>query len=411
MNRATLTSVLLFCIFFSISAHSSVIKLAYAKEFKQFSGSPEKSSLYAVWADSGEPVSAFQEDLPLVPASSLKIATAFCALKELGNEKRFTTRFLSDGPIQNSSLKNLWVAGDGDPSLVIERLWLMVQQLKRMGLKTVAGNIYIDNSYFDSETFPGHQKQSQRAFNAPLSAVALNYNAIDISSDPEKPIYRRVDDPVRHFGEELAKLFKENSVTFNGKVKEGSAKNKTEITSFQSRRLNQIVQDMNKFSNNFIAEQLVKVMGAEKKGIPGTTQKGVDVLRECLAKIGVREELMIENGSGLSYKNKISAKNLVKILLAGYHDFSIQPEFLSSLSINGIDGTMAKRDSPKELEGIFRGKTGSLNGVNSLTGFLPAKSGRVIAFAILMNDFNGGMQHAHKVQDKLIMQLLEAIKE
>lgn len=150
-----------------------------------------------------------------------------------------------------------------------------------------------------------------------------------------------------------------------------------------------------------MAEQLTKFLGAKKLGVPGSTQKGTEVFGKCLAAIRVEPgEFFLENGSGLSYNNKISPLTFVKVLLAGYHDPSIQEAFINSLSVNGIDGTLKFRKLKAGLDGMMRGKTGSLNGISSLAGYIPSADGRTIAFAILMNNFGGG---SHQTQDRLVL--------
>lgn len=404
MKVYSLTASLLFAILIS-SPLSAQDRAFFQKNFRQHKGSPDASAFYGAWVDSGETADAYQEDLGLIPASSFKVVTAYCTLKELGVGARFATRFLSEAPITGGKIGNLWVEGEGDPVLVIERLWLVVQELKKMGLREITGDLVLDNSYFDSFDYPGRLENSHRAYNAPTSALAVNFNSVNLGT-PEEPVYRSIEDPTRNFGSTFSQLLKDNGITFHGKIREGKASNQIVLFEAKSKRLGFIVNDMNKFSNNFIAEQLVKVLGAKHFGAPGSTQKGTAALTACLQAIGIDEKnFHIENGSGLSYKNKISAKDLVKVLLAGYHDFSIQPEFVASLSVNGVDGTMEKRKSPAELEKTFRGKTGSLNGVSSVAGFVPSADGRLLAFTILMNEFRGGPQDAHQIQDMLILKI------
>lgn len=372
---------------------------------KQKGINSQTTAVYAVWADTGEPVAAYQEKMPLLPASSLKILTAYCALKKLGPTYTFQTDYLSDGPLQNGSIQNLWVKGEGDPSLVIEKLWADVQDLKKLGLKKIGGNIYVDASYFDARDYPGRQENNKRAYNAPTSALSLNYNTIVVNPQP-KPIYRSVKEADLFFGNALKELLKESGIPVIGEVRRGRADGKQLLYNAQSKPLYAIVQDMNKFSNNFIAEQIVKHIGAKTAGAPGTTAKGMAVIRECLQEIGGGKErgTFIENGSGLSYKNKISAQDLVKVLLAASHDFKIQPEFISSLSVAGLDGTMRKRRVPKELLGEVRAKTGSLDGATSIAGFVPSQEGRPIAFSILMNNYRGGHEQGLRVQEGLILE-------
>ena len=377
---------------------------------KQRGVNAQNSSVYAVWAESGEPFAAYQEKMPLIPASTLKIATTYCALKKLGTTHTFKTNFLSEGAMEAGVIKNLWVQGEGDPSLVIEKLWADVQELKNLGLKKIDGDIIVDASTFDTQDYPGRRENNKRAYNAHTSALSLNYNAMPIGRPPHRH-YRNIPEADLFFGNNLKALLKESGIIVAGSVKRGHADGKHLLYTAESKPLSEIIRDMNKFSNNFIAEQLVKIMGAEFLGAPGTTAKGMTVIKECLQTIGLNPaHFTIENGSGLSYKNKMSAQDLVKILLAAYHDFKIAPEFISSLSVGGVDGTMRKRKLPNELKGILRAKTGNLDGDSSLAGFLPTQNG-TLAFAILMNHFEGGHGDALRAQDNVVFDWLKKNKE
>lgn len=363
---------------------------------------PEKISIYAVWADSGRAVAANNENGPMVPASTVKLITTTCALKKLGPDHRFETRYYSEAPPAEGVLQNLWVKGFGDPSFVEENLPLVSDHLQKLGLKKIEGNIYIDASYFENGDYPGRQANDLRPYNAPTSAVALNFNTVEVKTR-RRTFYRSVTRPAIFFGEALAQQLKLDGVAFNGTVGEKTAEGQKHLFTFLSRPLWEIVASINQFSNNFMAEQVTKYLGAKIFGAPATTQKGVAVLKSCLAEIGANpEEIFLENGSGLSYHNRISAKNLVRVLMAGFRDSKIRRSLIDSLSEPGADGTMKLRSSAKMLEGVLRAKTGSLFKISSLAGFVRAANGRLIAFAILMNDLNGGLETSHRYQDQLV---------
>lgn len=382
---------------------------------KQRHLAPQQSAVYAVWAKTGEPIAAYQENKLLTPASVLKVLTSYCALKKLGPSYTFATRLYSEGPIQKERINNLMVQGEGDPSLVSERLWLLIQELKTQGLKKIQGNIYIDAGYFDAQDYPGRQENNHRAYNSLTSAVSLNFNSVAIPTAAGTR-YKSVADPIAYFGKTFSELLKSSGIDFQGKIFAGKMNLPHLLYTFDSKPLSLIVWDMNKFSNNFIAEQVVKHLGAKFLGSPGSTKKGVQILKQCLEELasnargvqtrGVQtQNFVIENGSGLSYSNKISAKALVQTLVAGFNDPALQPELISSLSVAGHDGTMKSRKSPKQLEGLLRAKTGSLNGISSLAGFIPAANGEWIAFCFLLNQFKGGLWEAQKWQDNLLLEL------
>lgn len=412
MKTVVLTTLLIFCTFIIGAAppsHTLRVLETNSDMLNAFLQQPgvskAKTAVYAVWADSGEPILAHNEDLPLIPASTLKIVTAYCALKKLGPAYHFATRILSEGPIQAGAVNNLMIQGEGDPSLVSERLWMLIHELKARGLNTIQQNIYLDDSYFAAQDYPGRQGNNHRAYNALTSALAINFNAVPSYPNGTKQ-YRRAVNPLEFFAQELSGQLKAHQIVWGGKMMAGKIAAPHLLYAFPSKPLGLIVHDMNKFSNNFIAEQLVKHLGAKLLAPPGTTPKGIQALNDCLKEAGVdTAPITLKNGSGFSRKNKITAKALTQVLLAGMRDFSIRPEFIASLSVAGLDGTMEERNSPKELAGILRAKTGSLNGVSTLSGLIPANNGRLVVFTILMNDYQRGMREAQKIQDRLLVQL------
>ena len=131
-----------------------------------------------------------------------------------------------------------------------------------------------------------------------------------------------------------------------------------------SEPLLEIVRNMNKLSTNFVAEQIVKHMGGVFKGAPGSTAKGVAVIEDYVATLGIpRGSFVLENGSGLSSVSRVTAQQLVKVLVSAYHDREIRSEFMDSLSVLGVDGTMKSwTKMAPELAGIVFAKTGTLDG-------------------------------------------------
>lgn len=365
---------------------------------------PQKIAIYAVWADSGRTVAAQNENQPMVPASTVKLITTTCALKKLGPSHRFETRYYSETAPEAGVLQNLWIKGFGDPSFVEENLPLVSGHLQKMGVKKITGNIYIDASHFENGEYPGRQVNDLRPYNAPTSAVALNFNTVAVKKR-RRIFYRTVANPAIFFGEALAKQLKQDGVEFDGAVAEKKVEDRQLLFTYFSQPLQDIVARINRFSNNFMAEQVTKYLGAKIFGAPATTEKGVTVLKNCLAEMGVAaDEIFLENGSGLSYRNRISAKNLAKVLRAGLRDSKIRQSLIDSLSVPGADGTMKSRTSAKMLEGVLRAKTGSLFKISSLAGFVQAGNGRWIAFAILMNDLNVGLEMSHRYQDQMVYQ-------
>jgi D-alanyl-D-alanine carboxypeptidase/D-alanyl-D-alanine-endopeptidase (penicillin-binding protein 4) len=151
-----------------------------------------------------------------------------------------------------------------------------------------------------------------------------------------------------------------------------------------------------------MAEQIVKTLGAVKYSGQGTTEKGVQVIREYLNSIGVTN-FTIENGSGLSYKNQISSNEMMAVMKDMYMNQNLRDVFVDSLSVSGVDGTLKKWQSTT-LNGRLRAKTGSLNGISSLSGFVPYNS-EMIIFSIILNghvDFTTGRKVSEKIVETLV---------
>ena len=392
------------------------------------------------------------EDL-LNPASNTKLITAAAALLRLGPEYRFTTDYLGDRAIQRGRVGTLYVKGRGDPSVTTERLDGLVADLWHRGLRSV-GDIVLDDSFFDREEFgPGwEQETSDKAWAAGVGALSLNHNAVAIyitpaeraggrarvEVDPDtrdyfvveprvvtvrsngrrklrphaladgdrtrivvegripkgaEPVvmFRRVGDPSFYYGQTLKMLLKARGIRVSGRVKRGSApESAVLIQSYDSPELAEVVRDMNKVSSNFIAEMLVKTLGAELKGTPGTWPKGLEVAEDLLAELGIpRGTYVLRNGSGLNDTNRFTARQFATLLQGVWKRFPVASEYVSSLGIAARDGTMRLRMEGTDAAGRLRAKTGTLERVTALSGYVQSLGGERFVFSVLVNDWSG----------------------
>jgi len=419
--------------------------------------------------DRDETLYEVRSDQLFIPASNAKILTTAVALKYLGHNYRFYTRLYTDGVLENSTLKGkLYIKGSGDPKLVTEQLWLLVNELKNLPINKIEGNIIGDDSFFDDKKRlntwvknPGAQ-----AYEAPLGALSFNFNTIKVYVAPGKNVgarpiiviepdnkYIKIENNAHtlkpgtrnrlivnriekedhdlinisggiNLGQPRAQYFlnitnpteytlnvfksyiKLAGIEFNGKLKTGNLpENAVEIYSHESEPLALVLRGLNKFSNNFIAEQIVKTIGAEHFGQPGTTKKGLDVFKEYLKELSIEpNKYAIFDGSGLSRQNRLSPKILVDILRNVKNDLAVYPEFVASLGIMGVDGNVKNRIRMVKSSSKARVKTGTLNFVSTLSGFFESKEGELFAFSILMNDLKCPNSSAKKIQDQIIKQ-------
>ncbi len=414
--------------------------------------------IYAIDAKTGKVLIDLASGKPLNPASNVKVVTAAVALKRLSGDYRFTTRFSTDAfDRKTGTIGNLYIAGNGDPFLVTEVTERMAAELAREGVRKINGNIVVDESYFD-----GKARQTsignQRAYAAATAATALNFNSVriivdrkgtgyeiklDAPNDYVKVVnklratgrgvalhrksgkendtvtvsggmprrqkhfekYVNISHPALYLGSAFKTLFVANGIPVEGGVHEGADEGTIELLREPSKQLRMIVDDMNRFSNNFVAEQLVKHLGAHAFGAPGTTKKGIKLFDTYLAGLGIATgSYTLVNGSGLSQKNRLSAKQLVTVLRDVYDDQAIRKDFINSLSIAGEKGTIKSRHKGPLLKGKLRGKTGTLNNVSTLTGYVPMRNGHTAIFAALTNG-PAGWKTCHKLQDKIATML------
>ena len=417
-------------------------------------GSPlasARTGIFVAPVETGEEVYAKDPDTLLNPASNVKLVTTAAALTRLGPEFRFSTEFFSDEPVARGGVRTLYVRGAGDPSLVTERLFAIAGDLYHLGLRKV-GELVLDDGYFDVEgAGPGFdQEDGDHAYLAPASALSLNFNAVEVHLIPgdrtgqparvelepasdyfavenrtvtapatgrarlvvstlpkgdrervvvegriplqarPRIVYRRVDDPALYFGHTLSALLELRGVRI-GRVRSGRVPEGAHLLSVsESEPLSEIVRHLNKTSNNFTAEQLLKTLGAEVGGRPGSWAKGIAAVEEVLAEMGIpRGSYVMRNGSGLNDTNRFSARQLVTVLRTMWARFPLQPEYLVSLPVAARDGTIRFRMEGTPAAGRLRAKTGSLDGVVALSGYAEDAAGRVLAFAVLVNDSLG----------------------
>lgn len=411
----------------------------------------------------------------LVPASVTKIVTGAASLEYLSQEYSFPTEFYGERSEDGKAITGpLYVKGYGDPSLVSERLYLIAESLAARGIEKIEGGLVIDEGFFDTVRFnPDWKVNSDRSYIAATGAVSSNFNATTIivrpgakSGDPArvvlepqvryvqvdnnavtgargsrhtlsakrlretdertvqvngriavdyepKRLYLNVAQPPLHSADLLMEFLARNGVEVEGGTGIGTTPEDMPLIDHSySKPLSQIVADMGKFSNNFVAEQMVKTLGATRQQPPGTWQKGIEVLSGFLQGLGVRlGDWELVDGSGLSHRNRLTTRALVRVLAHMFQDPRLRPEFEASLSLGGIDGTVRRRFRGEETAKRVRAKTGHLAGVSALAGYLYPEHSRPIAFAVLVNGFSGGFYGIESEVDRLVEEVLHACAE
>ncbi|MBN8867626.1 MAG: D-alanyl-D-alanine carboxypeptidase/D-alanyl-D-alanine-endopeptidase [Solirubrobacterales bacterium] len=339
-------------------------------------------------------------------ASNNKLFTVATALDRLGTDHKFRTRVFADGKVRNGTLTgSLYLKGGGDPSFgtgdfvdaylagVGSEVEKLAAQVKRAGIRRVTGRVYADDTVFDQLRGVADSGYATSPWIGPLSGLSFNagYTSASLSSFSS--------DPAKLAARTLVRELRSRGV----KVQTRIAKRQTPRAAMKSLVARQISPDMtwmaritNLKSVNFWAETLLKDLGAQVRSA-GTTTEGVKVVRRTMARYGV--EVWPIDGSGLTYGNRSTAGDVVKLLIKARR----QPwgdALLASLPTAGVDGTLDNRMRGSAAQRRCHAKTGTLTGVSALSGYCFNKSGRRYAFSILMNDVTN-LDAAHRAQDRI----------
>jgi serine-type D-Ala-D-Ala carboxypeptidase/endopeptidase (penicillin-binding protein 4) len=408
-------------------------------------------SVFVQAVDGAAPSLSINDASAMNPASTMKLVTTSAALAMLGPAYTWKTQAYvtgtQDGDVLNGDLV---IKGSGDPKLVAENLWLFLGRIRAAGIREIRGNLVLDRSVFaetpyDPALFDG---DPAKPYNVGPDALLLNYkvfavhfsprpeqNRVEVSIEPpaagwniappafsggacidwqsklqpaldsrgiafagsfsavcgEKTwyIHPYLTGSVDYFGMVFRQLWAEVGGSLNGSVVSGiTPPDARPVAEWQSPSLAEVVRDINKYSNNVMARQLLLTIAKETGSVPATTVQGATVIRSWLASENIdTTPLAIENGAGLSRAERVSAGMLGRMLLAAYRSPTM-PELMSSLPLVANDGTMRKRLAMEGVAGHAHIKTGSLSDVRAIAGYVLAASGRRYVVVGIVNHPN-----------------------
>jgi D-alanyl-D-alanine carboxypeptidase/D-alanyl-D-alanine-endopeptidase (penicillin-binding protein 4) len=405
-------------------------------------------SVYVRQLDAGEAAVAHYADRALNPASNMKLVTTYAALNMLGPTYRWRTEIYREGDVTNGVLDgNLLIKGYGNPELMQHDMWRMLSDLRQTGLKDIHGSLILDDTYFSpGQTDAGlFDNEPYRAYNVVPNAVTSNLNStsfkffsdggqVIVQASPELPEITILNElkpspaacgdwrshlsysvqndgnqaKVTFFGSYPAScgekyldlsLLSHSSYTYHlfrqiwsqlgGTIAGGFRLSvvspaAVKLTEHYSQPLADVIRRINKYSNNLMTRQLLLTIASERVGLPGNEINGARAVQIWLAGKGmIFPELVIENGSGLSRIERISAEHLGELLEHAYFS-PVMSELMSSLPILSVDGTVMRRLNGSPVEGMAHLKTGSLNEVRSIAGYVLDQKGKrwVVVFII-----------------------------
>lgn len=356
-------------------------------------------------------------DKPRNPASTMKLITTYAALGVLGPNYRWPTEIYTSGRVVGGTLQgDVIIKGYGNPNFKEADLGQMLQMLSRRGINNIAGNFVTDTSYFNIPyrnpgSFDG---KAAASYNAQPEALLYQGRG---SNYRFKNLAKRVKRSTRTMPRSSGARADLNNNLFGafwkvwvgrmGKGMQGRHRKGTVppngqlVYRHQSQPLRQIIATINKKSNNVMARQLMLSIGAKGAGAPGTTRSGAQVISRFLSSRGLRfPELRIENGSGLSRVSRVSARHLGEMLINAYNS-PWRNDYMNSLAVLGVDGTMRNRMKKSGIAGRGRFKTGTLRNVRGLAGYVQASNGQTYVVSILHND-NKARSKARGAHDELV---------
>ena len=358
---------------------------------------------------------------------------------------------------------DLILKGGGDPKITLESFWLMLRGLRARGLKEIRGDLVLDRSRFapvafDAGSFDG---DPLRPYNVGSDALLVNFKSVRFQfyPDPGAGVVRIAADPpiveianavrlteggcgewrdrikadfqpqpaspravfggsysascgehdwhvallapTHYAGAVFRQLWGELGGSITGSARDGNTPTQAKpFAAFESQTLSEAVRDINKFSNNVMARQLFLSIAADQSGVPANNEGAQRAIKAWLAKKALDfPELVIENGSGLSRIDRISAQSMTALLGSAYRS-PLMAELVASLPLVAVDGTMRKRLKNGAIAGQAHIKTGSLSDVRAIAGFVNDRSGRTYTVSMMVNHPNA--QQSQAAQDALL---------
>jgi len=431
----------------------------------------ETTSIYVEDLETGDVVVRWNETVPRNPGSTIKMLTTLAAIDVLGPTYTWQTDVYALGPVAGGTLQgDLLIRGHGDPFMVTERVWQMLRRIRQAGINEITGDLLLDDSYFEVADFDPSAFDSQplRAYNVAPNALLMNYKVVRYWFEPlhqSGKVKVWMDPPLANIDIDNRLTLSQGScrgfqrgitvaandavdrMTFSGRFPSGckryamdraaldhkgfayglftslwresggifdggwqgavAPEDQEPLLKFRSLPLADVIARVNKHSNNVMARQLLLTLSAEVLGPPGTEAGGRKVVGDWLHEQDLEfSELAFDNGAGLSRAARITAADFGAMLRFAWRQ-PYMPEYVSSLSLAGLDGTLRYRMDDGPLEGSAHLKTGSLDHVAGIAGYLQSRTGRRFAVVVLQNHTDIHRGFGEETQEALLRWLYE----
>jgi D-alanyl-D-alanine carboxypeptidase/D-alanyl-D-alanine-endopeptidase (penicillin-binding protein 4) len=396
-----------------------------------------KVGVEVMQASNGDVLFAHNAAQQFNPASNTKMLTTAAAMSYLGADFRYHTSLFGPEPDSDGVVHgDVSLRGSGDPSLTTTDVAEIARALASRGIQRIEGDLYSDSRFHGKGADQNGDGDGALILNRNTYAVRvrpgeLGHAAI-VSIEPRVDLFavenqtqtvrakrsrlridsyrkddrlvitvrgrvaeghddftdmRRLADGSLLTASVLRSALADFGVELTGRVRAGSVAAPALIGEHVSAPLADVCKISNKPSNNFVAEAIYKTLGGELYGAPGTLAKGTKAVMEYLTSAGIKPgAFKIVNGSGLTHENRITPSDLATLLRKIYYDIAVAPDFLASLAIAGIDGTIRNRFMGTDAVGLVRAKTGTLTGVSALSGYVGDKDD-VLIFSIFVEGF------------------------
>ncbi len=413
-------------------------------------------------ASDGDVLFAHRADQPFNPASNTKMLTTAAAITFLGSDFRYRTGLYGPSPDADGVVRgDVVLRGSGDPSLTPSDLAEIAHDLNRRGIHEIDGDLFGDPRFHAATESAGvgdgalivnrntylihvepgdvghraivHVEPSSPLFAVDAQAMTVHGKRsrlkIDVGRHDGQIVVtvrgriadnrgdyvesRRLADGALLAAVTLRQALADFDVNLQGDVKIGAPSDAAVMLlgEHQSMALADVCRLSNKPSNNFIAEAIYKTVGGELYGYPGTLEKGTRAVGELMTEAGVPgDHYRIVNGSGLTHENRVRPSDLNQLLRHVSFNLAAGPEFMTSLAVGGIDGTIRSRFQGTEAVGLVRAKTGTLTGVSALSGYVGDKDDQLV-FSIFVEGFrHKRLNEIRHAQVRLVQAMLRYLR-